>query len=49
MTQATLAKPAEADTLMTNLKQRESAIFSGGGERGSEQQVPGARQRAAGP
>ena len=47
MTQPTLAKPAEADTLMTNLQQREIAIFSSGGE--GEQQIPRARQRTAGP
>ena len=49
MTQPTLAKPAEADTLMTNLQQRESAIFSSGGEGESEQQIPRALQRTAGP
>ena len=49
MTQPTLAKPAEADTLMTNLQQRESAIFSGGKQGTSDQQMVGRRQRTAGP
>ena len=41
MTRPRLATAAEADTLVTSLQQRDSAILSGRGEGGAKQEIPG--------